>query len=60
MTSRQFWKLPRAERTQVYFSHDLNTVTNKNGSKGPSMRAQAAFVNNWLQAFFDFSNSLRA
>lgn len=58
LTQRRFNRLSRHEKTAAYFNHDSNLESNARGQRGPSLRAQSAFINDWRQAFYDFELSL--
>lgn len=58
MNAKQFNRLPRHRKTEVYFSHDLNQAINERGQRGPSLLAQSRFYNDWQSAFGNFSIEL--
>lgn len=58
ITYSQFKRLPRHLKTEAYFNHPVNQAANKQGKMGPSVQAQADFVNNWQLAFFNFAMEL--
>jgi hypothetical protein len=58
ITQTQFEKMSRSRQAEVYFNHDQNLTSGRNKSQGPTVAAQAAFWNNWLEALSDFQNRL--
>lgn len=58
LTKTQFERLPLHDKTDAYFTHPDNLRDGKNRSRGPSVSAQAAFTNNWQQAFAEFVDRL--
>jgi hypothetical protein len=50
--------MSRSRQAEVYFNHDQNLTPGYNKSQGPTVAAQAAFWNNWLEALSDFQNRL--
>lgn len=58
LTQSKFSDLSDLQKTEVFFDHDDNMVQGKNRSRGPSVRAQAEWWNNWLSALGEFQNKL--